>query len=153
MPERQRRTWDKVIDVLRKMRDDGASIKDASRESEISPRTAKRWLGSTLKKNRRGRLRPKTGDSFLRPLRVLTTDGPRELLVVGSKRASQISRHWIAVHHLLDASDLHALENFKSVSIVDANGDEFRLLALRPEVKRYGAAGVLSFESIYTRNS
>jgi len=149
MSDQHRRTWDKALRALGKMRKEGVSAKDAAHDSDISPSTLRRWLGNTLRKNGRGRLRANTGDSFLRPLRVLTPDGLRDILVKGTRRASQISRHWIAVNQLLDATDLHALEKFKGMSIVDASGNEFPLLTLKTEVKRFGAAGVFTFESIY----
>jgi hypothetical protein len=152
MPERQRRTWDKVVNVLRKMRDRGGSLQRASQEAEVSPATVKRWIGSTLRKKPGGKWGAELGDSFLRPLQVLTPEGRRDALIVGSRRASLLSKYWSALHRYLESGDDSGLRKFRGKSLVDASGVSVLFVTDRITLKRLGAAGILSFESIYWKN-
>ena len=49
-PEKFKDMWDRVVNVVSKMRTEKTSLQRAARELGISPRTVKRWAGSALQK-------------------------------------------------------------------------------------------------------
>lgn len=86
-----------------------------------------------------------------RKLKVPTSKGLRGISVRDSRQASQIGRYWNAVARYLRTGDTSALRKFRGKHIVDATGARVLLLTDLDELDRLGNAGVLSFETIYTR--
>lgn len=141
---------DRVLKVIARMRSEKVSLKRAALEAGTKPDTVKRWAGSALEK-RNGRFAPKKSDRLLRVLRVPTPDGMRDIAVVGFRQASMLGEYWAAVQKYLETGNAVLLQRFQGKFIKDADGNEIPLLTDRAELNRIGSAGVLSFESLYSR--
>ena len=149
--ERFQDRWDRVAHVISKMRTEGVSLRQASREFGVDPRTVARLGGSALRKQANGRYKAKASDRLLRVLRVPTREGPRPIAVRDSRQASQLAEYWNAVHRYLETGDDSALRKFRRKRITDAEGARVPLLTDLDELDRLGSAGVLSFESLYAK--
>jgi hypothetical protein len=152
-PARFQNLWDRVVSVVSKMRSDGASLQRVSREFGISPETVRRWAGSALRKQANGRYKAKPSDSLLRILKIPSSSGTRDIGVRGSRQATLIAEYWNAVHRYLETGDASRLQKFRGKFIKDADGVLVPLLTDLAELNRLGNAGVLSFESLYSRVS
>ncbi len=150
-PERFQNMWNRVVHALSKMRTDRLSLYQASRESGVASSTVVRWGGSALHKRKNGQYAVRASDHLLRVLLILTIDGLREIAVADSRQASVVSGHWAAVHRYLATGDSSALRKYRHKYIKDTNGARVRLLTDVEELDRLGAAGVLSFESLYAK--
>ena len=106
--------WERMTHVVTRMRAN-VSLRKASREEGISPRTVIRLAGSALRKKRNGRYAAKAGDRLLRVLEVLTPEGTYGRLQIGirnSRQSTEISKHWNAVTRYLQTGDTSALKKF-----------------------------------------
>ena len=143
-------TWNRILHAISRMRADGFSLAQASREYGIDRRRVLKLAGSALRKTK-GRYVAKASDRLLRVLIVPTPDGLREIAVGDSRQASQLAEYWDAVQRYLQKGDESELRKFHGKQIKDATGQPIRLLTNREELDRLGNAGVLSFESLYAR--
>jgi hypothetical protein len=143
--------WSRVTHVISKMRAEDISLREASREFGLDPRTVVRWGKPALKKRANGRYSAKPTDNLLRVLVVPTSDGLREVAVRDSRQASLLAEYWVAVQKFLETGDASALRKIRRKTIVDANGKRVRLIKDLTELERQGSAGVLSFESLYAK--
>ena len=84
-------------------------------------------------------------------LRLPVADGMRSIAVRSSEDASLVGRYWNAVHKYVALGDAAALEPFEGVSLTARMGEDVELLTNRRTLDRLAGAGVLSFESIYSR--
>ena len=144
------RTTTKAGQALTRMRE-GASLKKASREVGIDPRTVARVAGSALKQARSGRYVPGKSDRLQREVRIPSEGGLRDVTVRDSKQASLIGEYWNEVHAYLAKGDASGLARFAQAHVTDASGKRIPLLVDRDALDELGNAGVLSFESIYAR--
>ena len=152
IPQRFRNAYEKVIQVLSKMRDEKTSLQKAAQESGVNPRTVKRLAGSVLQKRSSGKWAAKPNDRLLRILVVPTSEGTQEIAVRGSRQASLLGEYWNAVHRYLDTGDRSKLDKFRGKFLKAATSEKIPLLTERAELRRLGSAGVLSFESLYARS-
>jgi hypothetical protein len=143
---------ERALKVVAKMRAEKSSLKKAALEIGVKPETVKRWAGSALEK-RNGRFAAKNSDQLLRVLKIPSADGTRDIAVRGSKGASSLGEYWAALQHFLETGDDSRLAKFRGKSIKAADGAEIPLLTDRPTLNRMGSAGVLSFESLYSRSA
>lgn len=144
---------DRVAHVISKMRSDGFSLRKASRETGIAPRTVVRRASSALKKNQSGRYIAKSRDRLIRTLKIPTPQGAQEIGVRGFRAASRLGRYWEAVHQYYATGDTSRLQSFRGKSITAVGGVKHPLLTDLDALNRLGSAGVLSFESLYSRSS
>jgi hypothetical protein len=151
-PEKFKDMWDRVVTVVSKMRSEKISLERASRELGISPKTVKRWAGSSLRKRTNGSWAVKRVDRLLRVLKVPARDGTRDIAVRGSGQATLLAEYWNAVHRYLETGDASRLKKFRGKFITNADGVKVPLLTAPAELNRLGSAGVLSFESLYARS-
>lgn len=149
--ERFQDKWSRVTHVVSKMRNDNASLSQASREFGLTPRTVIRWGGSALRKRTNGQYAAKANDRLLRVLVIPTHEGLREIAVPGSRQATEVGRYWNAVEKYLVTGDSSALRKYRRKRIADANGTQIQFLVEVGELDRLGSAGVLSFESVYAK--
>ena len=151
MPEEKQLQWNRAAHVLQRMRSQGISLSQASREIGI-PRKKVIELGtSSLKKQANGRYSVKTFDRVLRVLSIPSREGRTEVAVRDSRTASKLAQYAIAVQRFLQTGDRSKLQQFKKLKMKDASGNPIKLLTEPKELMRLGNAGVLSFESIYAR--
>jgi hypothetical protein len=151
LPDRVQEQLVAVASGVSLMRSDQLSVPQAAREVGLSPRTLKRLGAPGLRKGRNGRYVAKRSDRLFRPLRVLTSDGVRDLGTRDSRAATLIAEHWNAAHRYLETGDTSVRRRFRSKSFVDANGRKIRLMTDLAELDRQGHAGELGFESIYPK--
>lgn len=149
--ERFQDTWNRVTHVISKMRADDVSLRQASREFGLTPRTVVRLAKPALRKGSSGRYAARANDYLLRVLVIPTTDGLQEIALRDSRQASQLGEYWAAVQKYLETGDVSALRRIRRKTITDASGRRFRLLKDVGELERLGSAGVLSFESMYAK--
>lgn len=151
--EKFKDTWDRVLGVVAKMRNEKISLRQASQDVGINRQTVLRWGGPALQKRANGKYVAKANDNLLRVLMVPTPEGTREIALRGSRQASQLGEYWNAVHRYLATGDASQLEKFRGKRLKDANGVEVLLPTNQAELNRLGSAGVLSFESLYARSA
>ncbi len=80
-----------------------------------------------------------------------TPQGLAEIVTRDSRSATIAGEYWNAVQIFLQTGDDTQLQGFRGQSIIDAEGKLVPLLTDLDELERLGAAGVLSFESLYAR--
>ena len=152
-PEKFKETWDRVLGVVSKMRREKVSLTQASRDAGISPRTVTKWGKTALQKQKNGKYAAKKSDSLLRLVMIPTPDGSRDIAVRGSKQVTLLAEYWNALHRYLQTGDSSPLKKFQGKHIRDANGMEIPLSVDLSALNRLGSAGVLSFESLYSRTT
>lgn len=151
MSKRDQDRWNRVTHVTSKMRSDHVSLREASREFGLDPRTVARLGKSALRKRKNGQYVAKRRDKLLRILAVPSPDGMREVATRDSQQATRLGKYWAAVQKYLQTGDASALNKFRGKNITDASGKRVPLLTDLAELDRQGSAGVLSFESFYTQ--
>jgi hypothetical protein len=151
MSQRLQDRWISVSNVVSKMRADKVSLTKASGEFGVDPRVVVRLGGSALRKRSNGQYLAKPNDDLLRVLVVPTTSGLSEIAVRDSRQASVLGKYWVAVQKYLETGDASALRKIRSKTVSDADGKRVRLIKDLTELERLGSAGVLSFESLYTK--
>jgi len=149
MSPRSQDRWNRITHVVSKVRADGVSLKQASKEFGLDPRTVIRWAKPALRKGRNGRYSARPTDTLLRVLAIPSPEGVREIALRDSRQASRLGEYWTAVRKFLATGDASGLENFRGKRITDASGKRIPLLTDLEELNRLGSAGVLSFESLY----
>lgn len=135
------------------MRSQGLSLKQASKDAGVSPRTVASWGGRTIKKGENGRYSVSKRDSLLRVVQVPTSQGIQEISLRNSRHASTLAQYWAAVQKYTKTGDSSEIEKFRGKRIKDANGVEVPLITDLKELNRLGSAGALSFESMYARSA
>ncbi len=150
-PARQRESLQKSAHVLTAMRSEKISLAKAAREHGISPKTVRRYAGSALRKGSRGTYRARATDTILRALIIPTPEGLTEIATRDSRSASIVAEYANAVQVFLQTGDDSELRPFRGEHIIDAEGNRIPLLTDLDELERLGAAGVLSFESLYAK--
>jgi hypothetical protein len=151
MPEHAQDKWTRITHVISRMRAEGVSLPEGSREFGLNPRTVRRLAPSAFRKLRNGRWAARTYDRLLRVLVIPTGDGLREVAVRDSRQASLLGEYWAAVQKYLETGDASALRKIRRKTIADSDGKRVRLIKDLGQLERLGSAGVLSFESMYAK--
>jgi hypothetical protein len=133
------------------MRRKHISLRQASDENDIDPRSVRGLVGSALRKRPNGRYAARPSDRLLRVLIIPDEQGLglTEIATRDSRQASELSRYWEAVQKYRDTGDASALQQFNEKHIIDANGRHVLLLTNTDALDLLADAGVLSFQSIY----
>jgi len=145
-------TWNRVVHVIAKMRSEKLSLTGAAREVGVSPRAVTRWAKTALRKDKAGRYRAKRSDRLLRILQTPTPEGMRELAIRNSRQASLLGEYSAALGKYVSTGDSSDLERFAGVYVTDVTGARVPLLTDRPEIDKLASAGLMSFESLYSRS-
>lgn len=150
LSRRSQRAIENVAHVVTRMRE-GVSLKSASAEYGVDPRTVVKLGGSALRKTQGGRYAAKPSDTLFRPLVVPVRGGRIEVGVRGSRAASELSKRAIAQREFLATGDDTKLRRLRKTKVLDASGREVPFLTDEDELARQGDLGALSYESIYAR--
>jgi hypothetical protein len=150
-PRKFQALWNRVTQVPAEMRSTGISLKEASKRFSVSPDVVLDLIPSAFRKDRNGRYQVKPSDDLLRVLLIPSRKGLREIVVRGSRKASVVGGYWSALEKFLKRGDTAALRRLHRKTVVDANGEQIRLLTDLDELEHQASAGVLQFESIYGR--
>jgi len=149
LPDAQQETFNRAVHVIAKMRAEGVSLTQTSREFGLDPRVVRARAGSALRKTNSGRYVARTSDKLLRVLVIPSSQGLKEVAVRGSEIASKIAEYSSAVQKYLRTGDSSALKKFRRLKLMDEKGERIKLLTDLAELQKLGSAGVLSFESLY----
>ena len=149
LPDAQQETWNRVVHVIAKMRAEGVSLTQASREFGLDPRVVRSRAGSALRKTKGGRYIAKHSDKLLRVLVIPSPEGLTEVAVRGSETASKIAEYSDAVQKYLRSGDSSKLKKFRRMKLLDEKGNRIKLVTDLEVLQKLGSAGVLSFESLY----
>lgn len=88
----------KALSAMRR----GDTLSKAARDNGVSIRAVKRHVGSALVQERPGaRIRAKKSDRLVRYLQIPGPDGPRDITVQGSKKASEFAKYKADINRLL----------------------------------------------------
>ena len=134
----------RALEALRNMRA-GHSRSRSARMAGTTPRTVVRYVGGALRRGRGGRYIARPTDRLARPVRVLTTEGPKDLVLRGSRVTSTIARHWNAIHRFLGTGDSEPLEPFHGKRVAG-----YTLETDPDAIERQAHRGELEFEDLYT---
>jgi hypothetical protein len=143
--------WSRATHAISKMRADGLSLRQASREYGIDARTVVRLGASALRKGSNGRYKAKSSDRLLRVMVIPTRKGSREVATRDSREASRIAEYSNAVREYIQTGNDAALRKLPRKTVTDASGKRIRLITDLADLDRLGSAGVLSFESLYAK--
>jgi hypothetical protein len=134
----------RALDALAIMRTRETSLTAAAREAHTTPNTVMKWTGSELSEKRGGRRVVTSADRLYRTMRVVSSDGMREVEVRGSRQATRIAQHMNAIKVFLDTGDDEALRRFSGVKVAGL------LLETDPDrIEELARVHELSFEDIY----
>jgi len=142
-----------IFDCLPKLRTDGISVQEAERQFGLAPGTVAHIAGTALRKNKKRQFVARASDSLLRVLVLPTPEGLSEIALRDSRQASLVGEYWAAVQKYLETGESSPLHRFKGIHVTGEDGKEISLLTDLDELDRLGAAGVLSFESLYARSA
>jgi hypothetical protein len=122
----------------------GYSRAEAARAAGTSPSTIIRYAGSAFEKGRDGRIHAKPANRLVRRIAARTPEGVKFINVAGSRRASLVARHSLAVDRYLETGNARALRRFagKRVGGVELVTDPTR-------IEELARRGVLDFEQFY----
>jgi len=151
LPEKLQDQWVRSLSAVSKMKAEDVSLPQAAREFGLSPGTLRRLGAPALRKDKNGQYVAKASDRLLRPMLVLTREGPREIAIRDSRAATLVAEHWNAAHQYLETGDKSVRRKFRGKSFIDASGNKVQLMTDLKELDRQGHAGDLSFESIYPK--
>lgn len=107
---------ERSLAALARMRREGVSLRAAARAEETDSKTVKRYVGSALLQEKRGRYRATPYDRIPRTLNHLTSQRIIPLTVRDSRTASRIAMHSNAVGTYRKTGDSSALAQFKGKS-------------------------------------
>ena len=141
--------WDRLVQVPARVRD-GRSLPEAAKEFGISPSQVLHRIPSAFRKVN-GRYVARASDRLLKILVIPSKNGLIEIAVRDSRQASLVGKYWSVLHHYLSTGNDVGMKKFKTIRIIDANGNRVRLLTDLDEINRQASAGILRFESIYGR--
>jgi hypothetical protein len=151
LPATEQEKWNRVVHVISKMRSEGKSLTQASRDFGIDRRLVLARAGSTLQKTKGRRYVVKRNDRLLRVLIIPGRQGLNEVAVRGSSTASKLAAYSDAVQKYLRTGDSSSLKKFRDLKLVNEKGEPIELVTDLAELQTLGSAGVLSFESLYAR--
>lgn len=149
LPDAAQETWNRAVHVIAKMRSEGKSLTQASRDFGVDPRAVRARAGSALRKTKNGRYVARPNDKFLRVLVIPSPQGLSEIAVRGSDIASKVAEYSDAVQKYLRTGDSSFLKKFRRLKLLDEKGKRIKLVTDLPKLQELGSAGVLSFESLY----
>jgi len=145
--------WARVFHVLSDLRA-GKPRRQAFRDAGLTPQAAHRLAPTAFRKLPNGRIVVRPTDRLLRVLYLpddTAPGGKREVSTRDSHQAAVISEYWRAVRRFLRTGERTGLVMLRGRSVIASNGKSVPLLTDTSALRRLANAGVLTFESIYSR--
>lgn len=153
-PQRFQDAYSKTREVLRRMRTDRSlSVRKAAAELKIDPRKVIRIGSSGMRRRKNGRYVARPDDKLLRTVVIETREGRRDITVRGFKKASLAGEHANALRIRAFTGEATAIQEFHGKHIIDANGNKVEFLTDLSQVDQLADAGLLSFETLYSRSA
>ncbi len=147
--EREAQARERALATLALMRREKLALKAAAKAEHTSPRTVRRYVGSTLRQKGPGeRYRPTTHDRIPRALHIVTPKRTLPITVRDSRTASRIGEYMNAVRLYVSSDDSSALARFRGKSF-QAGGKTYRFVTDPAKLDRLADAGDLAIEGLY----
>jgi hypothetical protein len=140
--------YERALQVVGRMRH-GQSLTTAAKDLAISPDTVRRYAGSALERDSRGRWSAKASDRLYRSMRFLDRRGLTTVQPASSREASKLSAYWSAVDHFITTGDDRPLRKFRRMRLRTRQKTSLRFVTDPDELERLGFAGQLSYEDLY----
>lgn len=144
----EREARGKVLKALSLMRNDSLSVGRAAREVGTTPNAIRRYAGTALEKDARGRYTAKHFDRLARSMTFYTDRGRITLDVRDSRCASRIGKYMNAVDHYLTTGDECPLRAFRGQS-VRVDKLTYPFITDIGVLDTLAGAGELRFDSLY----
>lgn len=140
----------RALAALALMRRKRVSLRAAAKDYETNSETVRRFVGSAIRKDKRGRYWAAPYDRIPRKINHLLLDGSTVPLIIrDSRTASKISVHSNELRKYRSTGDSSGLVKFKSISF-DADGVTHRFLTDPDVIDRLEDAGSLTaIENLY----
>jgi hypothetical protein len=132
----------------------GKPARQAFRDAGLTPGVTQRLAPTAFRKLANGRVVVRPADRLLRVLYLpddTAPGGKRELSTRDSDQSAVISEYWRAVRRYLHTGDTAGLVALRGTSVIASNGKAVPLLTDIAALRRLANAGVLTFETIYSR--
>jgi hypothetical protein len=152
MSAEHQEVWIQTVNTVTKARVEKWTLSRAARAIGIDAKTVRQLAGSAFRKDKRGRLVATKRDSLLRVLTIPGPKGTRQVAVRNSHTGSQLGAYADAAGKYVRRGDPSALAAFRTLVLKDANGRRIRLVMNLKKLNELGHAGVLAFESLYSRS-
>lgn len=140
--------YERALDALALMRRDRISLSQAATRAGTTRNTVRRYAGSAIRKDARGRYAARPSDRLIRRMRFLTPRGQITLDVTNSRTASRIARYFAAVDRYLKTGKTDALREFRGKAI-RVGKVAYPFITDPRTLSRLGRAGEVSFEDLY----
>lgn len=140
--------YDKALKVLGRVRD-GESLTKASKAYGISPDTVRRYAGSAMERDARGRWTAKPTDRLYRRMQFLVSGKRVTVEPANSREAAKIGRYWNAVDHFLATGDDRPLRKFRRMTLQTRQKTKLQFVTDLDTLEQLGLAGETSFEDMY----
>jgi hypothetical protein len=140
-PRSFRDQWERMLEVIARMRTFGDSLPSASRAFGIREETVLRLGGSALKRLPDGCYVARPTDTLLWIAFLPSYRGLREVALRGSREASLIVDYWNAVDFFFSTGSVAALRSLRRKWLIAGDGKRIQLLTDAKELRRYGQAG------------
>ena len=147
-PSRAEKTRDRVFRALNEMRRRDLSIREAAKFAGTTPRTMRAVVPRALKMGPDRRFHATKDDRYARTMTILTATGKKVVSITGSRTASRIAEHRIAVDRFLKTGKRDLLWPFRHKSF-RAGKVGYPFLTDPQTLKRLGFAGEVGFEDLY----
>jgi len=133
-------TIKRVLDARDFVLRHGLSVDRAAREAGTTPRTMKRVLGASMRRQA-GEWVIRRSDDVTARMRVPHPEGGwRWAPIEGSRRRKEVGRYWNAVRLYLEGKGDARLREFEGRTIRDADGKTHKFLTDREALKRLASA-------------
>jgi len=140
---------DRALGALGLLRRQGIAFRVATEIMGTNPKTAKPYVNSALRKDKRGRYYATLYDRIPRRLNFFMADGSHPIVIRDSRTASRIAEYSNAVRTYLRTGEITALVQFSGKSF-RSGGVVYRFITDRDVLDRLADAGSLSaIESLY----
>lgn len=139
----ERETYEHKLELVRLLREEIPSRK-AEKLARSKIDNSEKYLGSAIRRNRKGKVIVASADRLYRRMTAITPDGPVTVEVRGSRAASLLGRHANAVQTFVQTGDARDLQAFSGKSV---GGHE--LTTDLNVLRRLARRGELDVDEIY----
>lgn len=115
---KEHQSRERALHALGDMRRDGVSLTTAAKNHHITAATVRKWVGTAIRQDQRGRYHATASDRLTRRLEFFTPEGRIAVSVRGSRNASRVAQHHNAVKHYLDTGDAEGLQAFQDRTLL-----------------------------------
>jgi hypothetical protein len=140
---------DRMFEAIRFMRREDLPLTRAAKKAGTTPITVRKYAGSALRRDARGRYVAKPSDQLTREMRFFVPDGMIEIKFRSSRVATRIAEHAAAVDLFLRTGRTDALEPFIGKSVRGTDGVVHPFVTDPAVLKRLANAGEIAFERLY----